>query len=427
MSVSTGREFLSIPGPTNIPDDVLGAMHRPAVDIYSGDLPHVTMSCLEDLKTVFATTGQTFIFAANGHGAWEAALSNTLSRGDKVLVLESGRFATAWGEMARKMGLDVEVLPGGPRRAVDPQAVADYLAQDAKRDPGQQIKAVLVVQIDTAAGVVNDIKAIRAAITEAGHSALYFVDVIASLGCMSFSMDEWGVDVAVAGSQKGLMTPPGLRFNAVSAKAMSAHERADLTTHYWDWTARLAPEHYNKYCGTPPEHLLFGLRKALDMLLAEGLDNVFRRHALLAGATHEAVRGWGSSGALELNIIEPQERAASVTTILLNEQHIVPLLDYARDNCNVVLGIGIGDYNGKAFRIAHMGYANAPMLLGTLSVIEMGLSALGVPHGKGVQAAIDFLAREVPAGKQHLGETGAAGEADAKSPETTTCAGQTCC
>jgi alanine-glyoxylate transaminase/serine-glyoxylate transaminase/serine-pyruvate transaminase len=277
------------------------------------------------------------------------------------------------------------------------------------------------VQIDTASGVVNDIPGIRKAVDSAGHSALFLVDVIASLGCMAFKMDEWGVDVAIAGAQKGLMTPPGLSFNAAGAKALAAHERADLTTHYWDWTARQGPEHYQKYCGTPPEHLMFALRQALDMLLAEGLENVFLRHKLLAEATRQAVEAWGTGGAMELNIIAPDARANSVTTVLLDEKYIVPLLDYAREKCNVVLGIGIGAYAGKAFRIAHMGYANAPMLLGTLGVIEMGLSALGVPHGKGVQAAIDTLARNVPAAAQKS-NADTSDSTDARS-----CAGQTCC
>ena len=400
MSVRTGREFLSIPGPTNIPDDVLGAMHRPAVDIYSGGLPEITHSCLNDLKGVFRTTGTTFVYAANGHGAWEAALCNTLSRGDKILVLESGRFAVGWGEMGEMLGLDVEVLPGDPRCAVDCKAVETRLREDSD----QAIKAVLVVQIDTASGVVNDIPAIRNAIDRVGHEALYMVDVIASLATIPFEMDAWGVDVAVGGCQKGLMTPPGLSFNAASPRAIEAHESAGLTTFYWDWTGRQGPMHYQKYCGTPPEHHMFGLRKALDMLEAEGFEAIFLRHRLLAEATRRAVEIWGAKGALELNIVEPKARANSVTTILMEEKYIEPLLSYTSETCNVVLGIGIGDFMGKAFRIAHMGFANAPMLLGTLSAVEMGLKALGVPHGRGgVQAAIDYLAQNVPAPENEQG------------------------
>src|SRR6188508_3008122 len=246
MPVSSGREFLSIPGPTVIPDAVLAAMQKPAVDIYAGPLVALTDSLLADMSRVFRTAGRTYIYAANGHGAWEAALTNVLSRGDRVLVLESGRFALGWGEQARMLGAQVEVLPGDFRRAVDPAALEARL----KRDGKGEIKAVLVAQIDTASGVVNDIKAIGEAIRAASHEALLLVDVVASLGCVPFEMDEWGVDLAMAGSQKGLMTPPGLGFVAVSQRAREAHARADLRTPYWDWTARDGHVHYQKYAGT---------------------------------------------------------------------------------------------------------------------------------------------------------------------------------
>src|SRR5262245_47843624 len=281
MTVSRGRQFLSIPGPTNVPDEVLAAMQRPAIDIYSGEMIGVTDSCLKDLSAIFRTKGLTYIYAANGHGGWEAALTNVLSRGDVVLALESGRFAIGWGEMARMLGVEVEVLRGDWRRAVDPAALEERL----KRDRAHTIKAVLAVQIDTASGVVNDIAAIRRAMDAAGHPALLMVDAVASLGCMPFEMDAWGVDVAMSGSQKGLMTPPGLAFVAANARARKVHETAGLRTLYWDWSFREGEIHYQKYCGTPPEHLLFGLRKALDLLLAEGLDAAIRRHALLAEAT----------------------------------------------------------------------------------------------------------------------------------------------
>ncbi len=256
MTVRTGREFLSIPGPTTVPNEVLNAMHSPAIDIYSGTLVDTTESCLDDLRRVFRTQGRTYIYAANGHGAWEAALVNVLSRGDQILVLESGRFATSWGEMAAMLGVDVVTLPGDFRRAVDPAAVAARL----RDDKAGEINAVLVVQVDTASAVVNDIAAIRKAMDAAGHPALLMVDAIASLGTMPFEMDDWGIDVAVTGSQKGLMTPPGLSFVAAGDKAVAAHRDAGLRTRYWDWTAREGAEHYRKYCGTPPEHMLFGLR-----------------------------------------------------------------------------------------------------------------------------------------------------------------------
>jgi alanine-glyoxylate transaminase / serine-glyoxylate transaminase / serine-pyruvate transaminase len=390
MTLRQGREFLSIPGPTNIPDEVLNAMHRPAIEIYSGDLLGVTERLLNDLRTVFRTTGRTYIYAANGHGAWEAAISNVLSKDDKVLVLESGRFAVGWGEMAGVQGCEYEILNSTPRRAVDPAAVEARLRQDSAKE----IKAIMVVQIDTASGIVNDIPAIRKAIDAAGHPALFMVDGMASIGCMQFEMDAWGIDVAIVGSQKGLMSPPGLGLVAAGPKAVEAHKTAGLRTHYWDWTAREGSVHYEKYCGTPPEHLLFALCKSMDMLFEEGLENAWERHRLLAGAVHAAVAVWGREGAMELNIQEASERAASVSPVLLGE-NVDPaeLLKWCTEQCGVVVGSGIGDMGHNAIRIAHMGYANAPMLLGTLSVLEMGFQALGIPHGKGgAQAAIDYLA-----------------------------------
>ena len=395
MTVRNGREFLSIPGPTTVPDDVLNAMHAPAVEIYSGALLDVTTGLLEDLKTVFRTEGQTYIYAANGHGAWEAAVTNVFSKGDKVLALDSGRFAVGWGETAEMLGVEVEVLKSDGRHAVNPAAVEARL----RRDTAGEIKAVLVVQVDTASGAMTDIAQIRRALDAAGHDALLMADTIASLGTMPFEMDDWGVDVAVAGSQKGLMTPPGLSFIAASDKARAAHQTADLRTRYWDWTAREGKMHYEKYCGTPPQHLLFGLRKALDILLEEGLDNVFLRHRLLAEATRRAVTQWSQGGALTFNIMESEERADSVTPVIMTNGHEAqPLIDYCNEKCGVVLGTAIGEYSGKGFRIAHMGHVNAPMILGTLSVTEVALNALGIPHGKGgVQAAIDWLGESVPA------------------------------
>ena len=394
MSVAAGREFLAIPGPTVIPDAVLAAMHRPAVDIYSGPLVALTDSLLADLQKIFRTKGNIYIYAANGHGVWEAALTNVLSRGDKVLVLESGRFAIGWGEQAKMLGGEVEVLGGDIRRAVRPDAVAARLREDS----GNAIKAILVTQIDTASGVVNDIKAICEAVRAVGHDALVMVDAVASLGCMPFEMDAWGVDVAIAGSQKGLMTPPGLGFAAASPRARAAHDKAGLRTPYWDWTFREGGSHYHKYCGTPPEQLLFGLRAALDMIFAEGLDNVFRRHRLLAEATRRAVGVWAEGQAIGFNIAEPAERSDTVTALVARDgMDVQPLVDYCANQCGVVLGKALGALEGRGFRIAHMGHVNAPMVIGTLGVVEMGLSALDIPHGKGgTTAAIDYLAKAVP-------------------------------
>src|SRR5216683_1320115 len=381
MSVRAGREFLAIPGPTTVPDEVLRAMHRPAVDIYSGPLLELTDSLLRDVARVFKTKGRAYIYISNGHGAWEASLTNVLSKGDKILVLESGRFAIGWGESARRMGAEAEV------------------EARLKADKGQTIKAVLVAQIDTASGVVNDIEAIGQAMRAAGHDALLMVDAVASLGCMPFEMDAWGVDVAMSGSQKGMMTPPGLGFVAANDRAREVHKKAGLRTPYWDWTDREGDQHYQKYAGTPPEHLLFGVRQALDMLFEEGLDNVFRRHQLLAEAVRRAVGIWAEGQAIGFNIIEPAERSNTVTAVLMNGGHDPEALRaFCNQKCGVVLGQGIGELSGKAVRIAHMGHVNAPMVLGTLSVIEVGLQALGVPHGKGgAQAAIDWLGEQVKA------------------------------
>jgi alanine-glyoxylate transaminase/serine-glyoxylate transaminase/serine-pyruvate transaminase len=381
MSVRAGREFLAIPGPTTVPDEVLRAMHRPAVDIYSGPLLALTDGLLKDIARVFNTTGHAYIYISNGHGAWEASLTNVLSRGDRILVLESGRFAIGWGENARRMGVEVEILKGDMRRAVRPAEVEARLKADsAKANGGGTIKAVLVAQIDTASGVVNDIPAIAQAIRAAGHDALLMVDAVASLGCMPFNMDEWGVDVAMSGSQKGLMAPPGLGFVAANDRAREVHKTAGLRTPYWDWTDREGDQ-------------------ALDMLFAEGLENVFLRHTLLAEAVRRAIGVWSEGQAIGFNIIEPSERCNTVTPVLIGGGHDAEALRaYCNQKCGVILGHGIGDLSGKAFRVAHMGHVNAPMMLGTLSVIEVALNALGIPHGKGgAQAAIDWLGAEVKA------------------------------
>jgi alanine-glyoxylate transaminase / serine-glyoxylate transaminase / serine-pyruvate transaminase len=394
MSVRAGREFLAIPGPTTVPDEVLRAMHRPAVEIYSGPLLALTDGLLRDLARVFNTRGHAYIYSANGHGAWEAALTNVLSKGDKILVLESGRFAVGWGNNAARMGVEVEVLKGDMRRSVRPAEVEARL----KADKGGTIKAVLVVQIDTASGVVNDIAAIGQAIRAAGHDALLMVDAVASLGCMPFDMDDWGVDVAMSGSQKGLMAPPGLSFVAASDRAREVHKKAGLRTPYWDWTDREGELHYQKYAGTPPEHLLFGLRQAFDLMFEEGLENVFRRHRLLAEAVRRAVEVWSEGQVIGFNVIEPTERCDTVTPVLTNGHDPDALRAYCDEKCGVVLGHGIGELSGKAFRVAHMGHVNAPMILGTLSVIEMALVALGIPHGSGgAQAAINWLGEQVKA------------------------------
>jgi alanine-glyoxylate transaminase/serine-glyoxylate transaminase/serine-pyruvate transaminase len=395
MVVRAGREFLAIPGPTTMPDEVLQAMHRPALDIYSEEMVQLTQGLLSDLSRLFATKGQSYIYIANGHGAWEAVLSNVLSRGDKILVLESGRFAINWGIAATAMGADVEVLKGDWRRAIRVAEVEERL----RKDKDHKIKAVLAVQVDTASAAYNDIEAIGKAIKSTGHPALYLVDTVASLGCMPFEMDAWGIDVAMSGSQKGLMTPPGLGFCAINDRAREAHKKANMRTPYWDWTERDMAENYRKYGGTAPIHLLFALRKALDMINEEGLENVFLRHRLLAEAVRRAVSVWAEGQVLGFNIAEASERANTVTTVLMADSYNpAELQRYCKEKCGVVLGVGIGELTGQAFRIAHMGHVNAPMILGTLGVVEVALQALGIPHGKGgVEAAIGWLGENVPA------------------------------
>lgn len=394
MTVRAGREFLAIPGPTTMPDEVLQAMHRPALEIYSDQMVELTESLLADLSRLFATKGQSYIYIANGHGAWEATLSNVLSRGDKVLVLESGRFAIGWGQAAAGMGAEVEVLKGDWRRAIRPAEVEARLRQDKDHS----IKAIVAVQVDTASGAYNDIEAIGKAIKSSGHPALFMVDTVASLGCMPFEMDKWGVDVAMSGSQKGLMTPPGLGFVAANDRARAVHKHANLRTPYWDWTEREGSEHYRKYAGTAPVHLLFALRKAIDILTVEGLENAFLRHRLLAEAVRRAVGAWAEGQVLGFNITEANERSNTVTTVTMNGHDPAALQRYCKEKCGVVLGTGIGDLSGQAFRIAHMGHVNAPMILGTLGVIEVALNALDIPHGKGgTEAAIEYLGENVGA------------------------------
>lgn len=394
MTVANGRQFLSIPGPTNVPDAVLQAMNRPAVDLYTGEMIDITLGLMSDLPKLFGTKGRVYIYAANGHGGWEAAFTNVLSKGDHVLVLESGRFAIGWGEMAKMMGAEIEVLAQDVRKAVDPAAVEARLRQDKDH----KIKAIMVVQIDTASGVVNDLAALGAVVRKLKHPVLLMVDTVASLGCMPFHMDAWGVDVAMCGSQKGLMTPPGIAIVAANERALAAHKTAGMRTLYWDWSFRDGPEHYQKYCGTPPMHTVFGMKKAMEILFAEGLENAWKRHALLAEATRRAVDRWAQGQVLAFNVTNPAERSDSVTNVLMQGRDPKPLMEFCREKCGVVLGQGIGQLQGKAFRIAHMGHTNAPMVLGTLSAIEIGLKALNIPHGEGgVNAAIEYLGKEVRA------------------------------
>lgn len=391
MSIKRGRKFLNTPGPSNVPERVLNAMHRPTLDLSDPEFLDISISCFLDMRRVILTDGEIFLYASNGHGVWEAALTNVFSPGDTVLVPESGNFSAAWQDMAVALGLEVQTVPGDWRRAVRPEAVEDAL----RRDTGGKIKGVLLVHADTATSTLCDIPAVRSAIDAAGHDALLLVDTIAALGTVAYRMDEWGVDVTVAASQKGLMMAPGIGIIAASEKALKAHENAALPRRYWDWRNRLEREYYRKFCGTAPQLLVFGLREALDMLFEEGLETVFERHRVLAGATHAAVEVWSQAGTLTFNALEPRERAAGVTTV-----RTAPGIDanrfrdVCRDEMMAALGGGLGKLDGRAFRIAHMGDLNAPMLFGALGAVEATFGYLDIPYASGgVTAAVEHVTR----------------------------------
>lgn len=388
--VKRGREFLHTPGPTNILDRILRAMHKAAVDFTAPPFVAMTRSCFEDLKPIFQTQGPVFMYAANGHGAWEAALSNTMSPGDHLLVPETGNFSMKWGMMAESLGLVIEHLPGDWRHGIDPDAVERHLRDD---DEGR-IKAVLMIHIDTATGIISDIPAVRQAMDNARHGALFMVDTIASLATVEFQMDEWGVDVALAASQKGLMCPPGIGLTACSEKALHATQSARLPRNYWDWRERMTDAQYIRFCGTAPIHMLYGLREALDMLAEEGLPRVVARHERLASAIRAAVDVWCGEGGMAFNALVPAQRANSITAIRVPPGHDAEAVrDLARERFQVALGGGLEQLKGDVFRIGHMGDLNEPMILGALGGIEAALQCLHIPHGRGgVTAAIDYLA-----------------------------------
>ena len=403
MNQHTGRHFLQIPGPTNVPDRVLRAMDRPTIDHRGPEFAEFAPRILSSLKTLFQTSHHVIVFPASGSGGWEAALVNTLSPGDKVLMFDSGFFFTGWRQVAERLGLDVELVPGDWRRALDPGLIEQRLRADAAR----AIKAVAVVHSETSTGVLNPIGAIRQAIDGAGHPALLLVDAVSSLGSIDYRHDEWQVDVTVSGSQKGLMLPPGLGFNAVSEKALAAGETANLPRSYWDWNEVLAFNKDGFFPYTPATNLLFGLREAIAMLHEEGLHNVFARHARLAEATRRAVEAWG----LEIFARDPEERSNSVTAVLMpSGSDADELRRGILERFDMSLGAGLGKLKGTLFRIGHLGHFNELMLAGTLCGIEMGLAATGVAFNEGgVNAAMKYLvegermgqhAREVKRGQQ---------------------------
>ncbi len=397
MTLAHGRHTLAIPGPSVMPDRVLAAMHRPSPNIYAGELVEMTHGLVPDLKAVARTRHHVAIYIGNGHAVWEASLANVLSRGDRVLVPATGRFGHGWGEMARRLGVEVEILDFGKRDPIDLARFEERMAADEDH----AIKAILAVQTDTSTSVRNDIAGLRAALDRAGHPALLMSDCIACLGCDEFHMDDWGVDVMVAGSQKGLMTPPGLGFVWFNPRADEARERADCVTHYWDWRPRANPEEYYQYFdGTAPTHHLYGLREALDMLLhEEGLEAAWRRHEKLARAVWAAFEAWGQGGPVELNVANPACRSHAVTSVRIGSPHGTALRDWLSEKAGVTLGIGLGmappgdpAWHGF-FRVGHMGHVNAHMIMGTLGAIEAGMKALGLPYGPGaLSAAADVLA-----------------------------------
>src|SRR6516165_41724 len=386
MSYRSGRHFLQIPGPTNVPDRVLRAMAAPTIDHRGPEFRALARQLLADVRQLCGTTGPVAIYPSSGTGAWEAALVNTLSPGDAILAFETGHFATLWCQMARRLGLDVDFVPGDWRHGVP----ADQVLARLDADPGHRVKAVTVVHNETSTGVTSQIPPIRAAIDSAGNPALLIVDTVSSLGCVDYRHDEWGVDVTVWCSQKGMMLPPGLGLNAVSEKALEASRNARLPRSYWEWQPMLAAAETGVFPYTPPTNLLYGLREALAMLGEEGLPAVFARHARFAEATRRAVRGWG----LEIVCQDPKYYSPTVTAVMMPEGHDGDAFRaLALDHFNISYGASFGPFAGKMFRIGHLGDTNETMLLGALGATEMTLKLAGVPHQKGgVQAAMDYLA-----------------------------------
>jgi alanine-glyoxylate transaminase / serine-glyoxylate transaminase / serine-pyruvate transaminase len=383
-----GRHFLQIPGPTNVPDRVLRAIDFPTIDHRGPEFGAIGKEVLAGMKRVFRTTQcEVVIYPASGTGAWEAALVNTLSAGDRVLMVETGHFATLWQRMAAKLGIEVEFLPGDWRHGADPEAIEKRL----RADGDQRLKAVCVVHNETSTGVTSRISEVRKAIDAAKHPALFMVDTISSLASIDYRQDEWGIDVTVAGSQKGLMLPPGLSFNCISSKALAASRTARLPRSYWAWDEMIANGKSGYFPYTPATNLLYGLREALKMLLdEEGLDAVFARHQRHAEATRRAVRAWG----LEIFALDPREYSASLTGVLMPAGHDADRVrKVILEAFDLSLGTGLTKLGGKMFRIGHLGDFNDLMLMGTLAGVEMGLGLAGVPVRKeGVQAAMEYLA-----------------------------------
>lgn len=390
MTLIQGRSYLAIPGPSVIPDAVLQAMHRASPNIYEGELVDLTMTLFPDLKRIAGTVHDVAIYIGNGHAAWEAALVNTHAPGDRVLVAATGHFAHGWADMAEGLGIEVELLDFSAAQAVDPQQVADVL----RADTDGRIKSVLAVHVDTSTSVKTDIAELNTAIRATGHDALFMVDCIASMGCDAYDMDGWGAEVTVAACQKGLMTPAGLAFVWFNDRARARRAALPGVSRYWDWTPRARPDLlWQAFDGTAPTHHLYGLRKALDLMLEEGLDHVAHRHGVIAQAVWAAIEAWGAP--MALGVTDPARRSHAVTTVHLPDGNAQRLQDWCVANTGVTLGIGLGrDPAEDYFRIGHMGHVNAHMIMGALGAIEMGLIALDIPHGDGaLSAAARVLSR----------------------------------
>jgi alanine-glyoxylate transaminase / serine-glyoxylate transaminase / serine-pyruvate transaminase len=381
----SGVHFLQIPGPSNVPERVLRAIDRATIDHRGPAFAKLSLEIVELAKPIFKTSGPVIVWPSSGSGGWEAALVNTLSPGDKVLMAETGQFAALWAKAAARMGLDVEVIPGDWRHGVDPDAIGQRLADDK----AHAIKGVAVVHNETATGVTSRVADVRKAIDRTKHPALFYVDTVSSLASIDYRHEEWGVDVTVGGSQKGLMVPPGLGFNAISQKALAASQTARLPRSYWSWDDMLESNRTGFFPYTPATNLLYGLREALTMLAEEGLDNVFARHARLAEATRRAVRGWG----LEIVALDPREYSNTVTAIFVPEGFDADALRaMILEKFDMSLGTGLGKLKGKVFRIGHLGAFNELMLAGTLCGVQMGLDLAKIPHGDGVTPALSYLA-----------------------------------
>ena len=396
LTLSQGRPYLAIPGPSVVPDEVLRAMHRASPNIYEGALVDMTAGIIPDLRAIARTEHQAAIYMCNGHGAWEAALANTLAEGDHILVLATGRFGHGWAEMAEGLGVKVEIIDFGKSDTIDLSCVAEILGADKEH----RFKAVLATHVDTSSSVKNDIAALRQTLDEAGHPALLMADCIASLACDRFEMDDWGVDVMVAASQKGIMVPAGLGFVFFNDRAAEARRALKRVSWYWNWEPRVAPDDFYQYfAGTAPTHHLYGLRAALDMIKAEGIEHIWARHERLARAIWAACDAWSATGALRMNITDPALRSHAVTSLSLNNPDGTRLRQWVEKNLGLTLGIGLGmaepgEYqSGAHFRLGHMGHVNGHMIMGLLGGMDAGMKALGIAHGQGaLEAAAAVIA-----------------------------------